>query len=73
MAEAAGQARTRAGDARTRRHAQEPRWPLARLECDLVFNLTESFADDDTADFKIAGVPSSLIGKQLHGLRARTG
>ena len=27
---------------------------LARLECDLVFNLTESFADDDTADFKIA-------------------
>src|SRR5688500_5208062 len=27
---------------------------LTRIECDLVFNLTESFADDDTADFKIA-------------------
>ena len=27
---------------------------LARLDCDLIFNLTESFADDDTADFKIA-------------------
>ena len=23
---------------------------LARLECDVVFNLTESFADDDTAE-----------------------
>ena len=32
---------------------------LARLDCDLVFNLTESFADDDTADFKIAGVPGA--------------
>src|SRR4051794_36745059 len=28
---------------------------LTRMECDLVFNLTESFGDDDTADFKIAG------------------
>src|SRR5689334_11455385 len=28
---------------------------LARTDCDLVFNLTESFGDDDTADFKIAG------------------
>ncbi len=36
---------------------------LARMECDLVFNLTESFADDDTADFKIAGF-LELIGKK---------
>ena len=39
---------------------------LARLECDLVFNLTESFADDDTADFKIAGF-MELVGKRYTG------
>jgi D-alanine-D-alanine ligase len=39
---------------------------LARTECDLVFNLTESFADDDTADFKIAGF-LELIGKKYTG------
>src|SRR6187401_2746119 len=39
---------------------------LARLECDLIFNLTESFADDDTADFKIAGF-LELIGKKYTG------
>jgi D-alanine-D-alanine ligase len=39
---------------------------LARLECDLVFNLTESFADDDTADFKIAAF-LELIGKRYTG------
>src|SRR5688572_23600633 len=39
---------------------------LARMECDLVFNLTESFADDDTADFKIAGF-MELIGKKYTG------
>jgi len=39
---------------------------LARLECDLVFNLTESFAGDDTADFKIAGF-LELIGKRYTG------
>jgi D-alanine-D-alanine ligase len=39
---------------------------LARLECDLVFNLTESFAGDDTADFKIAGF-LELIGKKYTG------
>ena len=39
---------------------------LARIECDLVFNLTESFADDDTADFKIAGF-LELIGKKYTG------
>ncbi|MEQ1757627.1 MAG: ATP-grasp domain-containing protein [Vicinamibacterales bacterium] len=39
---------------------------LARLECDLVFNLTESFGDDDTADFKIAGF-LELIGKKYTG------
>jgi len=39
---------------------------LARIECDLVFNLTESFADDDTADFKIAGF-LELVGKRYTG------
>jgi D-alanine-D-alanine ligase len=39
---------------------------LARMECDLIFNLTESFAGDDTADFKIAGF-LELIGKQYTG------
>jgi D-alanine-D-alanine ligase len=39
---------------------------LARMECDLVFNLTESFAGDDTADFKIAGF-LELIGKYYTG------
>jgi D-alanine-D-alanine ligase len=39
---------------------------LARMECDLVFNLTESFAGDDTADFKIAGF-LELIGKKYTG------
>jgi D-alanine-D-alanine ligase len=39
---------------------------LARIECDLVFNLTESFADDDTADFKIAAF-LELIGKRYTG------
>ena len=42
---------------------------LARMECDLVFNLTESFADDDTADFKIAGF-MELIGKNYTGSAA---
>jgi D-alanine-D-alanine ligase len=39
---------------------------LARVECDLVFNLAESFADDDTADFKIAGF-LELLGKKYTG------
>ncbi len=39
---------------------------LARIDCDLVFNLVESFADDDTADFKIAGF-LELIGKKYTG------
>jgi len=39
---------------------------LARLECDLVFNLTESFGNDDTADFKIAGF-LELVGKKYTG------
>jgi D-alanine-D-alanine ligase len=39
---------------------------LARTDCDLVFNLTESFADDDTADFKIAGF-LELVGKKYTG------
>jgi D-alanine-D-alanine ligase len=39
---------------------------LARVDCDLVFNLVESFADDDTADFKIAGF-LELLGKKYTG------
>ncbi len=39
---------------------------LARAECDLVFNLAESFADDDTADFKIAAF-LELLGKKYTG------
>jgi D-alanine-D-alanine ligase len=39
---------------------------LARMDCDLVFNLAESFADDDTADFKLAGF-LELIGKKYTG------
>ena len=39
---------------------------LARVECDLIFNLTESFADDDTADFKIAAF-LDLLGKRYTG------
>jgi D-alanine-D-alanine ligase len=39
---------------------------LARLDCDLIFNLTESFGQDDTADFKIAGF-MELIGKHYTG------
>lgn len=39
---------------------------LARMDCDLVFNLTESFADDDTADFKIAAF-LELVGKKYTG------
>jgi D-alanine-D-alanine ligase len=39
---------------------------LARVECDLIFNLCESFADDDTADFKIAAF-LELLGKNYTG------
>src|SRR5688500_7232468 len=39
---------------------------LARVDCDLVFNLAESFADDDTADFKIAAY-LDLLGKNYTG------
>jgi D-alanine-D-alanine ligase len=39
---------------------------LARIECDLVFNLAESFADDDTADFRIAAF-LELLGKKYTG------
>jgi len=45
---------------------------LARLDCDLVFNLAESFNDDDTADFKIAAFLDLLrkkyTGTGTHGL-----
>jgi D-alanine-D-alanine ligase len=39
---------------------------LARVDCDLVFNLCESFAGDDTADFKIAAY-LELLGKKYTG------
>ena len=39
---------------------------LAKADCDLVFNLTESFADDDTADYKIAAF-LELLGKKYTG------
>jgi D-alanine-D-alanine ligase len=39
---------------------------LARVECDLVFNLVESFAGDDTADFKVAAF-LELAGKKYTG------
>jgi D-alanine-D-alanine ligase len=39
---------------------------VARLDCDLVFNLVESFGDDDTADFKIAAY-LELLGKRYTG------
>jgi D-alanine-D-alanine ligase len=39
---------------------------LSKVDCDLVFNLAESFADDDTADFKIAAF-LDLLGKNYTG------
>jgi D-alanine-D-alanine ligase len=39
---------------------------LARTDSDVIFNLAESFADDDTADFKIAAY-LELIGKKYTG------
>jgi D-alanine-D-alanine ligase len=39
---------------------------LARMDCDLVFNLCESFAGDSTADFKIAAF-LELLGKKYTG------
>jgi D-alanine-D-alanine ligase len=39
---------------------------VQRIDCDLVFNLSESFAGDDTADAKIAGY-LELIGKPYTG------
>ena len=39
---------------------------LARVDCDLVFNLSESFGDDDTADFKIAAF-LELLGRKYTG------
>src|SRR6266545_2729251 len=39
---------------------------LARVDCDVVFNLCESFNGDDTADFKIAAY-LELIGKTYTG------
>jgi D-alanine-D-alanine ligase len=48
---------------------QKSLYGLARADCDLVFNLAESFADDDTADFKIAAF-LELLGKKYTGAGA---
>ena len=39
---------------------------LAKLDCDLIFNLSESFAGNDTADYNIAAY-LELIGKRFTG------
>jgi D-alanine-D-alanine ligase len=39
---------------------------IAKLDCDLVFNLSESFAGNDTADFNIAAY-MELLGKPFTG------
>ena len=45
---------------------------LARMECDLVFNLAESFAGNDTADYCIAAylelIQKRFTGSGSHGL-----
>jgi D-alanine-D-alanine ligase len=45
---------------------------LARMECDLVFNLAESFAGNDTADYCIAAylelIEKRFTGSGSHGL-----
>lgn len=43
---------------------------LVRIDCDLVFNLSESFGDDDTADFRIAAF-LDLLGKPYTGSGAQ--
>ena len=48
---------------------------LARMECDLVFNLAESFAGNDTADYCIAAylelIEKRITGAGSHGLISR--
>jgi D-alanine-D-alanine ligase len=39
---------------------------LGKVDCDLIFNLVESFAGDDTADFKIASY-LELLGRRYTG------
>ena len=45
---------------------------LARMECDLIFNLAESFAGNDTADYCIAAylelIDKRFTGSGSHGL-----
>ncbi len=45
---------------------------LARMDCDLVFNLAESFAGNDTADYAIAAylelIDKRITGAGSHGL-----
>jgi D-alanine-D-alanine ligase len=45
---------------------QKSLFGIARMDGDLVFNLVESFADDDTADFKIAAF-LELLGRKYTG------
>ena len=44
---------------------------LARVDCDLVFNLAESFAGNDTADYCIAAY-LELHRQAVHRIAART-
>ena len=39
---------------------------LAKVDCDLIFNLSESFAGNDTADYNIAAY-MELVGKRFTG------
>src|SRR5690349_3157258 len=39
---------------------------LAKLDCDLIFNLSESFDGNDTADYNIAAY-LELVGKRFTG------
>ena len=43
---------------------------LARIDCDLAFNLAESFGGNDTADYCIAAY-LELIGKRFTGAGSR--
>ena len=45
---------------------QKSLFGLGRTDCDLVFNLVESFNGDDTADFKVASF-LELLGKKYTG------
>jgi hypothetical protein len=45
---------------------------LARMDCDLVFNLAESFGGNDTADYCIAAYPMTWNSPSSSNRHART-